>query len=214
MVGDNCNQKVCLYEMEFPEGADMKPPKGAVSCSLWRLSLFRLLPIEIIGKEGMIMGNIKARRGGFIGVMVIAFCMFLLTPIVWADPIAESVQMTQQYLKAFHEGNAEAMSAIFAKDGVYIGWAGPFPVVGRDAFRAGMAGFFKMYPIRQLILRDESRKVYGDTVIYNCNWTCIYGDGKNPTKTVYGRTSSVNAIVEGQRVLLLMATSLLPTAGP
>jgi hypothetical protein len=63
-------------------------------------------------------------------------------------------------------------------------------------------------------MRDESRKVYGETVIYNCNWTLIYGDGKNPIKTVYGRTSAANAVVEGKRLLLLQATSLLPVAGP
>ncbi len=159
------------------------------------------------------MDRMKEKRI-FVGFMVIASCLFVVTPIVWADPIAESVQLTQQYLKAFHEGNAEALSAIFSKDAVYIPFTGPFPVQGRDAFRATMAGFFRTYPIRQLFLRDESRKVYGDTVIYICNWTFIYGDGKNPIKTVYGRTSSANTIVEGQRLIVLMATSLLPTGGP
>jgi uncharacterized protein (TIGR02246 family) len=159
------------------------------------------------------MDKMKEKRI-FLGFVVIASWLSVVTPIVLADPISESAQLTQQYLKAFHEGNAEALSAIFAKDGLYIPWSGPFPVVGRDAFRAAMAGFFRTYPIRMLILRDESRKVYGDTVIYNNNWTLIYGDGKNPIKTVYGRTSSANTIVEGQRLLVLMATSLLPTAGP
>jgi uncharacterized protein (TIGR02246 family) len=166
---------------------------------------------------------IKCQKGGdeymkekriFVGMMVIAFCIFLLTPMVLAGPIEESVQLSQDYVKAFHEGNAEALSATFAKDGAYIPWSGPFPIVGRDAIRAAMAGWFKAYPIRFLMLRDESRKVYGDTVIYYCNWTCIYGDGKNPTKTVYGRTSSVNTVVEGKRVLLLQATSLLPVTVP
>jgi uncharacterized protein (TIGR02246 family) len=159
------------------------------------------------------MDRMKEKRI-LVGFIVIAFWLFFVTPLVLADPIEESKQLTQQYLKAFHEGNAEALSAIFAKDVVYISFTGPFPVMGRDAFRAGMAGFFKMYPIRLLTLRDESRKAYGDTVIYNCNWTFIYGDGKNPIKTVYGRTSSANTIVEGQRLLVLMATSLLPVAGP
>jgi uncharacterized protein (TIGR02246 family) len=159
------------------------------------------------------MDRMKEKRI-LVGFMVIASWLFVVTPIVWADPIAESVQLTQQYLKAFHEGNAEALSAIFAKDAVYIPWAGPFPVQGRDAIRATMAGFFKTYPIRQLFLRDESRKVYGDTVIYTCNWSFIYGDGKNPIKTVYGRSSAVNTIVGGQRLIVLHATSLFPTGGP
>ncbi len=156
----------------------------------------------------------KKEKRIVVGFIVIVSWLVVITPTAWADPIAESVQLTQQYLKAFHEGNAEALSAIFAKDGVYIPWTGPFPVQGRDAIRASYTGAFRAYPIRQLFLRDESRKAYGDTVIYNCNWTFIYGDGKNPTKTVYGRTSSANTIVEGQRLILLMATSLLPTSAP
>ena len=122
--------------------------------------------------------------------------------------------MTQEWVKAFHEGDAEALSALFAKDAVYISFTSPFPVVGREEIRAAFAGFIRTFPIRQLFLRDEFRKAYGDTVIYNCNWTFIYGDGKGPIKTVYGRTSSANAVVEGRRLLLLMATSLLPVTGP
>ncbi len=159
------------------------------------------------------MDRIKETRI-FVGMMVIASCIFLLTPIVSAGPIEEAVQLTKDYVKAFHEGNAEALSATFAKDAAYIPWGGPFPVVGRDAFRAKMAGWFKAYPIRFLMLRDESRKAYGDTVVYYCNWTLIYGDGRNPSKTIYGRTSSVSATVEGKRLILVQATSLLPVTMP
>jgi uncharacterized protein (TIGR02246 family) len=159
------------------------------------------------------MNKTKIKRG-FACLMVIAFFMLLSTQIVWSGPIEEAVQLAQDYVKAFHEGNAEALSATFAKDGAYIPWSGPFPIVGRDAIRAAMAGWFKANPIRFLMLRDESRKVYGDTVIYYCNWTCIYGDGKNPIKTVYGRTSSANAVVEGKRLILIQATSLLPITVP
>ncbi len=159
------------------------------------------------------MDRIKEKKI-FVGMMIITFCIFALTPIVWAGPIEEAAQLTQEWLKAFHEGDAEALSALFAKDGVYIPWTGPFPIEGREAIRAAFAGYFRAYPIRQLMLRDESRKAYGSTVVYNCNWTFIYGDGKGPTKTVYGRTSSINLIVEGRRLVPVMATSLLPVSMP
>jgi len=159
------------------------------------------------------MCNIQIRKG-FVGLMVIAFCMLVSTPILWSGPIEEGAQITKEYLKAFHEGNAEALSALFAKDGLYISWAGPFPADGREAIRAMFAGFFKMYPIRQLILRDEVRKAYGDTVTLYNNWTLIYGDAKGNIKTVYGRNSSVNAVVEGKRLILFQDGSLLPVAGP
>jgi uncharacterized protein (TIGR02246 family) len=161
----------------------------------------------------MNMDRMKEKRI-FVGMMAIAFCVFVLTPVVLAGPVEESVQMTQEWIKAFHEGNAEALSALFAKDAVYISFTSPFPAIGREAIRAAFAGFFRAFPIHQLFLRDEFRKAYGDTVIYNCNWTFIYGDGKGPIKTVYGRTSSANTVVEGKRLLLLMATSSLPIAGP
>ena len=159
------------------------------------------------------MSRSKEKRV-FLAVVVIASWLLVLTPVVFAGPIEESVQMVQEYMKAFHQGNAEALGALFAKDGVYVPWTGPFPTEGREVIKAAFAGFFRAYPIRQLFLRDESRKAYGNTVIYNCNWTLIYGDGKGPIKTVYGRTSSANAVVEGKRLILLMATSLLPIAGP
>ena len=159
------------------------------------------------------MNNIKAKRG-FACLMVIAFFMLLSTQIVWSGPIEESNQIVQQWMKAFHEGNAEALSALFAKDGVYIPWAGPFPVLGREAIRPYFEGFFRLYPIKFLTLRDMSTKVYGDTAIFTSYWSFIYGDGKGSIKTVYGRSNSTNTIVEGQRLILIQSTSLLSVAGP
>ena len=150
----------------------------------------------------------------FVGMMVIAFCIFVLTPIVSAGPIEESAQLTQEWVKAFHEGNAEAMSNLFAQDGVYASWASPFPAVGREAIRATFAGFFKAYPVRYLMLRDEYRKAYGDTVTLYNHFTLVYGDGKGPLKTVYGRNSAVNTIVEGRRVIVTQHSSFFPIAGP
>jgi len=149
-----------------------------------------------------------------VGMIVIAFCIFVLTPIVSAGPIEESAQLTQEWVKAFYEGNAEALSALYARDGIYVSWAGPFPSEGREAIRAGFAGFFKAFPIRYIMLRDESRKAYGNTVTYNNNWTLIYGDGKGPVKTVYGRNSSVTTIVEGRRLIVIQHSSFFPIAGP
>ena len=88
------------------------------------------------------MDRMKEKRI-IVGMMVIAFCIFVLTPIVSAGPIEDSAQLTQEWVKAFHEGNAEALSALFALDGVYISWASPFRSEGRDAIRATFAGFFE-----------------------------------------------------------------------
>jgi hypothetical protein len=106
------------------------------------------------------------------------------------------------------------LSALFAKDGVYISWAGPFPEEGREAIRAMFSGFFKMYPIRMISSRDESRKAYGDTVTLHNYWTLIYGDGKGAMKTVYGRNIGVSTVIEGKRLIIINEGSLLPVAGP
>ena len=95
-----------------------------------------------------------------------------------------------------------------------IVWAGPFPAQGREAIRAMYAGFFRAFPTRSIVLRDESRRVYGDTVIYNANWTLVYVDAKGTIKTVYGRTSTANTLVEGRRLIVDQNTSLFPIAGP
>ena len=150
----------------------------------------------------------------FVGMIVTAFCILLLTPIVSAGPIEESVQLTQEWLKAFHEGNAEALSALFARDGIYVSWSSPFPAQGREAIKAAFAGFFRGFPVRYLMLRDEYRKAYGDTVTLHNNFTLIYGDGKGPVKTVYGRNSAANTIVEGRRVIVIQHSSFFPIAGP
>ena len=159
------------------------------------------------------MSRIKEKKV-FVGLMVVAFCMLVSTPIVWSGPIEESNQLLEQWLKAFHEGNADALSATYARDGVYISWAGPFPYAGREAIRAMYAGFFRAFPTRSIVMRDESRRVYGDTVIYNANWTLVYVDAKGTIKTVYGRASTANTLVEGRRLIVDQNTSLFPIAGP
>jgi uncharacterized protein (TIGR02246 family) len=159
------------------------------------------------------MSMIKQKRA-FVGLMVIAFCLFVVAPIVSAGPIEESVQMSKEWIKAFHEGNAEALSALYAPDAVYVTWAGPFPYEGRNGIRASFAGFFRAFPTRFLLPRDESRRVYGDTVILNQNWSLVYVDAKGTMKTVYGRASSTSTVVSGQRLIVDHNTSLLPIAGP
>jgi uncharacterized protein (TIGR02246 family) len=161
----------------------------------------------------MNMIMIKQKRG-FVGLMVVAICLFVFTPIVMAGPIEESVQMTKEWVKAFNEGNAEALSALYAQDAVYTSWASPFPTEGRSAFRASMAGFFRAYPTRFIASRDESRRVYGDTVIFNSNWTCVYVDAKGTMKTVFGRSTATSLIVEGNRLIVQHSSSFFPTDGP
>ena len=159
------------------------------------------------------MSRIKQKRG-FIGVVVIAFCLFVVTPIVLAGPIEESVQMSREWAKAFNEGNAETLSVLYAQDAIYTSWGSPFPTEGRNALRAMFAGFFRAYPTRFIALRDVSRRAYGDTVIYNSDWSLVYVDAKGTMKTVFGRSSSTSTVIEGRRLIVDQSNSFFPTAGP
>jgi uncharacterized protein (TIGR02246 family) len=194
--------------MEFPEDANMNASRGEFMQPFGGFLDVIFIKFQKGGNEYMEEKRI------FVGMIVIAFCIFVLTPIVSAGPIEESVQLTQAWVKAFNEGNAEALSALFARDAVYVSWASPYPAQGRDAIRATMAGFFQSFPIRYLMLRDENRKVYGDAVSLHNNFTLVYGDGKGPVKTIYGRNSAVNTIVEGRRLIIIQHNSFFPIAGP
>jgi uncharacterized protein (TIGR02246 family) len=149
-----------------------------------------------------------------LAIVVIGFLLIGVVPTVLAGPVEESDQITEQWIKAFNEGNAEALSALYARDAVYISWAGPFRVEGREAIRAMFAGFFRAFPTRSIVLRDTSRKVYADTVISHFNWSLVYGDAKGTMKTVYGRSNNLAMVVEGRRVIVDNFTSLIPIAGP
>jgi uncharacterized protein (TIGR02246 family) len=159
------------------------------------------------------MDRMKVKRI-FVGMVVIAFCIFFLTPIVSAGTKEDAAQLTQEWVKAFHEGNAEALSNLFAQDGVYAGWASPFPAAGREAIKATFAGFIKAYPVRYIMLSDASRQVYGDTAVLYNNWTLVYGDGKGPVKTIFGRNCSVTKVIEGKTVILIQFNSFFPSVGP
>ncbi len=127
------------------------------------------------------------------------------------DTIPVSIdELVQLWLVAFHRADAESLSATFAEEGVYIPLTGPFPVQGRDAIRAVFEGYFQTFPHLRLSIKNGSRRDYGNTVIYNCNWTLMYADGKGLNETVYGWSSSADTIIGSQRLFVLMATSLFP----
>ncbi len=127
------------------------------------------------------------------------------------DTISSSIdELVQQWLVAFHRRDAQSLSATFAEDGVYIPPAGPFPVQGRKAIRALFEGQFQVFPYLRLSINHESKKDYGNTVLYNCNWHLMYADSKGLNKSVYGWISSADTIIGNQRLFVLMATSLFP----
>ena len=149
-----------------------------------------------------------------VSMTVVALGFLMVVPAVLADPLEESTQIVQQWLKAFHEGNAEALAALYAQDAVYIPWAGPFRVEGREAIRTYFAGVFRAFPTRSLVPRDTSGRTYSDTVVNSSNWTFVYSDGAKTVKTVFGRSGFITTVLDGRRMIIDHNTSVIPTAGP
>lgn len=132
------------------------------------------------------------------------------TTPVWAGPAEESAQLGDQWIKAFTEGNVEAIANLYAHDASFWGFLGPFRVEGRDAIRATYAGLFKTFSIRAVVKRYFYVQVYDDTVVRNYYFTMTLGDGKGNVKNYHGRANIVYIVVGGQRVIVTHHTSLLP----
>lgn len=142
-----------------------------------------------------------------------AVFLFLLVGVasaVWAGPAEEAAQMLQQWSQAFHEGNAEALAALYAEDAVYISFLFPFRVEGREAIRATFAGFIRAFPTRALAYRQVSTRVYGGTTVTDMYWSLMWGDAKGNVRTAHGRSSATSVEVQGRRVIVDHHTSLLP----
>jgi uncharacterized protein (TIGR02246 family) len=163
------------------------------------------------GKEEARMGKVKK---GLLFITVLGSMFFGVVPGIWAGPLEEAAQIREQWIKAFHEGNAEALSALYVRDGVHIPWTGPFRIEGREGIRAYYMRTFHPYPMRRMVMRDISNRVHGDTVVTHMNWSLFYEDGKGTAKVLYGRTIWVSGVVEGRRVIIDSSSSLLPTTVP
>jgi uncharacterized protein (TIGR02246 family) len=131
--------------------------------------------------------------------------------ITWAGPAEESAQLGDQWIKAFVEGNVEAMANLYARDASFWGFLGPFRVEGRDAIRASFAGLFKTFSIRAVVKRYFYVQTYDSTVVRNYYFTMTLGDSRGNVKSYHGRSNIVYMVVDGQRVIVTHHASLLPS---
>ena len=144
------------------------------------------------------------------GILVMAFTIVGISSGAWAGPAEESALLGDQWIKAFVEGNVEAMANLYARDASFWGFLGPFRVEGRDAIRAMYAGFFKTFPIRAVAKRYFYVQVYDNTVVRNYYFTMTLGDSRGNVKNYHGRSNIVYMVVDGQRVIITHHASLLP----
>jgi len=128
----------------------------------------------------------------------------------WAGPAEEAALMADKWFKAFYDGDAEAISALYAKDASFFAFLSPFRVEGREGIRASFAGLFKSFPTRALVKRHFYVQVYDTTVVRTYYFTMTLGDAKGTIKSYHGRADIVYMIVDGKRVIVTHHSSLLP----
>ena len=150
-------------------------------------------------------------KKGLLVILIVGSLFIAVAPAALAGPAEEAAQMAEQWFKYFVEGNAEALSSLYAKDASYWGFLSPFRVEGREAFRATMAGFFRAYPTRTYVKRYFYVQVYDTTVVRTYYFTIMAVDSKGNAKSWHGRANIVYVVVDGQRQIVTHHTSLLPS---
>ncbi len=87
-------------------------------------------------------------------IIIIAMAVGILftgfAALTCAQPPAEDVTLMKRRVKALHEGNAEALSALYTPDAVYVHWAGPFRLEGEK--RSGLGMQLSSEPFRRDLL--------------------------------------------------------------
>jgi len=125
--------------------------------------------------------------------VILIMCSLLIVnlQISWAGPAEEAAQMADKWFKAFYDGDAEAMSSLYAKDASFFGFLNPFRIEGREGIRASFAGLFKSFPTRALVKRHFYVQVYDTTVVRTYYFTMTLGDAKGNIKSYHGRADIV-----------------------
>jgi len=157
------------------------------------------------------MFNLKEKKLDIGVLLIILSLTFWFATAVWAGPAEEAAQMADKWFKAFYDGDAEAMSTLYAKDASFFAFLSPFRVEGKEGIRASFAGLFKSFPTRALVKRHFYVQVYDTTVVRTYYFTMTLGDAKGNIKSYHGRADIVYMIVDGQRVIVTHHSSLLPS---
>lgn len=132
---------------------------------------------------------------------------------VWAGAQQEVEDLTKQLLKAFNEGNIEALMSLFADDAQRFGARAPFRQDGKDAIRADYEAIFRAFPTRRLVPSQQSIRVYGDTVALNTWYLTLRGvDPEGKARTLLVRGSSTYVKIGGKWLIVTAHASLLPVS--
>ncbi len=135
-----------------------------------------------------------------------------LASIVAAGPAEDEIsRIGDQRVKAYNEGNLEAVMAWFADDAVQTVPTLPFRLDGKDAIRANYTSIFQNFPTRLYVPRHRIARVYGDTAVTNTYFTLTLVDRSGKATVSHGRLDVTYVKQGGSWLVVNQHSSTLPS---
>jgi uncharacterized protein (TIGR02246 family) len=150
------------------------------------------------------------KRLTYLFVLVLLVAMASMT---WAGADEEIAKVRGQYVQAWNGGDVEAISALFTDNAQFFPSTTPFLIEDKQAIKALYAGFFSAFPTRSLIIRQSSVRLFGDTTAAdNGYFQATLGDAKGPSRTIFGRYSTMYVKQAGKWMIVNLHASALPVS--
>lgn len=145
--------------------------------------------------------------------LLVLLLLFGLSPPASAGPIEEVRESVREFIKAYNDGNAEALASFYAENAVWVPGGGPFRIEGRAAIQGTWTGFFQRNTVR-LAVRQPEFRAYGENVVAsNSYYTFIAIDKASGKATVsHGRASVTRLKVDGKWLIINHHGSNLPAS--
>jgi len=139
--------------------------------------------------------------------------MFEFTPVAWAGSGEdEIVRIGIQRVRAYNEGNLDAVMGWFADTAVQTAPASPFRIEGKEAIQATYVSAFHTFPTRLYVPRQRLVRVYGDTTaITNTYYTLTLVDRSGKATTTHGRLDATYVRENGRWLVVNQHSSALPS---
>lgn len=113
------------------------------------------------------------------------------TPSAWAGAEEEVAKVEEQWVKAFNEGNLQALGALYAENAIFISVVAPVRQEGREVIRKHFAGTFERLAKRELVHRDMSVRIYGNTAVVNMYEDITATDREGKVRKLTNRKTGV-----------------------
>ena len=144
-------------------------------------------------------------------VMLTVLFTFAGLTIAQGGAVDELVQTQKKLIQAFHEGNVEVMSSMYAEDAQYFTGSGPFRLDGRKAITALWAGIIRAFPTIRVTTYQDSARVYNSNTGVTTSYVrVLLVNKKGEVLTSQGRISNTWVKKDGRWLRVNSHLSKLP----